>query len=150
FRAGVSEAYGAAADEIYAAYLALFEVSNALLRTANRVILSHSLAPARHLVGFDMDKVRRDALGPEDVALGGWLHALVWGRDTRATNARAFLDKVDGDWLISGHIPCEQGYGVPNEYQIILDALGAPACCCVFPTDGPMTQARLLEGVRVL
>ncbi|MFO0969332.1 MAG: metallophosphoesterase [Gemmataceae bacterium] len=150
FRDGIGEAYGAAADSIYAAYLQLFEAANALVRTDNRVILTHSVPPARRLAAFNMEKVRREALEPEDVALGGWLHSLVWGRDTSAANVRAFLDKVDGDLLLSGHIPCEQGYSVPNEYQIILDALGTPACYCIFPTDGPMTHARLLEGIRVL
>jgi hypothetical protein len=150
FRAGVTEAYGAAADEIYAAYLDLFAASSLLLRTSNRVILCHSVPAARHLAAFDLDKVRREELAPGDVALGGWLHALVWGRDTTSANVHAFLAKVDGDWLISGHIPCERGYDVPNERQIILDALGTPACYCLFGTEEAVDLQGLIAGVKTL
>jgi hypothetical protein len=57
---------------------------------------------------------------------------------------------VDADWLITGHIPCGNGFDVPNDRQIILDALGTPACYCLFPTDRPLTQAALLECVGTL
>lgn len=150
FRAGVGEAYGSRAAEVYTCYLDLFAASNLLVRTPNRVILSHSLPTPRSLPNFDLGKVKQEELKPEDLVLGGWLHSLVWGRDTSEANASAFLDKVDGDLLITGHIPCEQGYSVPNARQIILDALGTPACYCLFRTDIVPTHAQLLASIGTL
>jgi hypothetical protein len=60
------------------------------------------------------------------------------------------LKKVDADWIITGHIPCEQGFTTPNDRQIILDALGTPACYCLFPTDRPVTQQDLLACIGTL
>lgn len=150
FRAGVIEAYGEKGTEVYETYLGVFEASSLLLRTANRIILSHSLPPAKHLSNFTLDQVRGDGLAPEDLRLGGWLHSLVWGRDTSLSNVTHFLEKVDGDLLISGHIPCDQGYATPNERQIILDSLGTPACYCLFSTDLPLTQTQLIERIATL
>jgi hypothetical protein len=150
FRQGVQSAYGARAGEIYEAYLQLFAAAPLALRTANRVFLSHSLPSARRLEAFDLAVLERDELAAADLALGGSAHALVWGRDTSAANAAAFLAKVDADLLISGHIPCDKGFLAPNDRQLILDSLGATACYCLFPTDRPLSHAELLERVGTL
>ena len=81
---------------------------------------------------------------------GGALHSLVWGRDTSLENTTAFLHKVDADWLITGHIPCPEGYTTPNSRQLILDAMATPACYCQFSTDQPTTLAELVAGIGVL
>jgi hypothetical protein len=57
---------------------------------------------------------------------------------------------MDADLLITGHIPCERGFETPNDRQLILDAMGAPACYCLFPTDRPLTHAELVGGVATL
>jgi hypothetical protein len=150
FRDGVANAYGARAEEIYAAYLELFAAAPFAVRTANRVFLSHSLPSAKRLDGFDMSVLTRDQQTSADLRLGGAVHALLWGRDTSPANVAAFLQKVDADWLITGHIPCERGFEVPNEKQLILDAGGATACYCLFPADRPLTQPDLLQGVGTL
>jgi hypothetical protein len=79
---------------------------------------------------------------------GGNVYSLVWGRDVSVANAEAFLRKVDADWLISGHIPCAEGFAVPNERQIILDSLGSPASYCLFPATAALTHADLLNRVQ--
>ena len=150
FRAGVAEAYGAWSDQIYQAYLELFAAANLAVWCANRILLTHSLPTFRNLGAFDPAQLSREDLPPEAFRLGGVVHGLVWGRDLSQTNAEAFLAKMDADLLITGHIPCDQGYLVPNNRQIILDALGSPACYCLFPTDRPLTQAELLLGIGVL
>jgi hypothetical protein len=150
FRAGLEEAYGEFADAVEAGYDQLFEAANFAVRTANRVFISHSLPNAKHQPAFDFAKVQRDEFEPQDLLVGGTLHSLVWGRDTRAETVEAFLRTVDADLLLSGHIPCEQGCLVPNDQQIILDALGTPACYCLFPTDRPLTHADLLGCVGTL
>lgn len=150
FRAGVTAAYGTAADSVYSAYLNLFAAADLAVRTPNRVFVSHSLPSSRYLDAFDLAALEREDLRPEDVRFGGPVHALVWGRDASPANAEAFLRKVDADLLVTGHIPCDQGYAVPNERQIILDALGYPACYCLFPADRPLTQKELIGCVGTL
>jgi hypothetical protein len=150
FREGVATAYGRRADEVYAGYLELFAAAPLALRTPNRVFLSHSLPSAKRLEGFDLAALEKDELTEADLEWGGAAHALVWGRDTSAANAANFLQKVDADLLVSGHIPCEEGFAAPNERQLILDSLGGRACSCLFPADRPLTHAELLGFVRTL
>jgi hypothetical protein len=121
-----------------------------VLRTANRILLCHSLPPASRLPDFDPAVLERDAFAEADMVPGGTVHSLVWGRDTRAETAAAFLAKMDADLLVSGHVPCENGFDTPNDRQLILDSLGSPAAYCLFPTDRPLTHAELVHRVSIL
>jgi hypothetical protein len=150
FRSGVDTAYGASSAEIYAAYLDLFAVVPLALRTRNRVFLSHSLPKAARLESFDPAILERETHGEEELRPGGAVHALVWGRDTRPATATKFLEKVDADLLITGHIPCDDGFEAPNERQLILDCTGTPACYCLFPLDRPLTLQELVGSVGIL
>jgi hypothetical protein len=150
FREGVATAYGSRADEIYRAYLELFAVVPLAVRTANRIFVSHSLPSARRLGAFDPAVLEKDSHEAAELQAGGPVRALLWGRDTSKATAAAFLQKVDADWLITGHIACEQGFAIPNDSQIILDAAGSPACYCLSPADRPITQRELIDGVAIL
>lgn len=150
FHAGVEVAYGEQAAHICAAYLELFNAADLALRTDNRVFISHTYPSAKNLPRFDLALLEREEIAEDDKKLGGVVHSLVWNRDHGQANVEAFLQKVDADWIITGHIPCEQGCMVPNDRQIILDALGTPACYCLFPTDRPVTQHDLLACVGTL
>ena len=150
FREGVGEAYGGFAEQVYAAYLELFAAVPLAVRAPNRVFLSHSLPGARRLEAFDPAVLEQDTSAEQELKPGGSVYALVWGRDTAPATVEAFLRKVDADLLITGHIPCEQGFAVPNERQLILDALGTPACYCLFPADRPLTHGELVACVGTL
>lgn len=150
FVQGVRTAYGAAGDDVNAAYGELFTACPLVVRTANRVYLSHSLPSAAKLEAFDPAHLERDVPEEADLLPGGSIHSLVWGRDTRLETATAFLKKVDADLLITGHIPNDRGYDVPNDRQVILDALGPNAGYCVFPTTRPLTHAELVQCVATL
>jgi hypothetical protein len=150
FREGVNAAYGTQAASIYAAYQDLFRVLPLVLRTPNRVLLSHSLPSASRMAAFDPLMVEQDSHEERDLHPGGAVHALVWGRDTRSATVTAFLQKMDADLLITGHIPCERGFDVPNERQLILDASGTPACYCLFPTGRLLKQQDLINCVGTL
>jgi hypothetical protein len=150
FREGLESAYGARAAEVNAAYHDLFAAVPLALRTPNRVFLSHSLPKAKNLAKFDQALLEQDAVPPADLKPGGTVHSLLWGRDTSPETARAFLAKVDADWLITGHIPCDDGYAVPNDRQLILDSLKSPACYCLFPTDRLLSHTELVACVGTL
>jgi hypothetical protein len=150
FIQGVRTAYGGRADEVYAAYLRLIAAAPLALRTANRVFVSHSLPPASRLAEFDPAALERDESAEADCRPGGSVHSLLWGRDTRAETAAAFLRKVDADLLVTGHIPSDRGFEAPNDRQLVLDSLADPAAYCLFPADRPLTHAQLLECVHFL
>jgi hypothetical protein len=150
FREGVETAYGPRAAEVYAGYLELFAAAPLALRTANRVFLSHSLPPASRLADFDLAVLERDEQMPADLEPDGTVYALLWGRDTSLATVTTFLEKVDADWLITGHVPCERGFAVPNERQLILDSLGMLAGYCLFPTDRPLSHEELVACVSTL
>ncbi len=150
FREGVGTAYGSRAPEVYAVYRELLGIVPLSLRTPNRILLSHSLPPASRLEDFDPAALEHEVSTEADMVPGGSVHSLVWGRDTRAETVAAFLAKMDADLLISGHVPCDNGFDVPNDRQLILDSLGTPACYCLFPTDRPLTLAELVPLVCTL
>ncbi len=148
FLQGVSSAYGEAVEAVYGLYRNLFAVLPLAVRTPNRVFLSHSLPNHRRLDAFDPAILERFPTPEAELQPGGQVHALVWGRDTSLETAGIFLRKVDADLLISGHIPCAEGFMLANEKQLILDSLGATACCCLFPVDRTLTLAELVAGVQ--
>ena len=150
FIQGVRTAYGDRADEVYGAYRRLIAVAPLALRTANRVLLSHSLPPLSLMAAFDPAVLERDETTDADCVPGGAVHALVWGRDTRPETAAAFLEKMDADLLVTGHIPCDAGFEAPNERQLILDSLGRPAAYCLFPADRPLTHPELMNCIGLL
>ena len=150
FREGVTAAYGAHAGAIYDAYLALFAAAPLAVRAPNRLLISHSLPSEKWLSTFDPAALERDAHDPADLEPGGSVFALAWGRDTAAAHVAAFLAKVDADWLVTGHVPCDTGWEAPNERQIILDCMGSPAGYGLFPADRPLTRDELVGCVRTL
>jgi hypothetical protein len=150
FRQGVDTAYGEAGPAVYEAYLELMAATPLALRTPNRVYISHSLPQATQLERFDPANLERDPTDPLDLLPGGAVHSLVWGRDTEPATVAAFLEKVDADLLVSGHIASEGGLAVPNDRQLILDSLGYPAGYCLFPADRPLTHAELVRHVQFI
>jgi hypothetical protein len=150
FEFGVKLAYAECAGAVLAAYRDIFLAAPFALRTPNRVYLSHSMPAASRLADFDPAALERDVPQHGDEAPGGALHSLVWGRDTGAENAAAFLAKVDADLLVTGHVPCDRGFEAPNDRQLILDCMGTPACYCLFPADRPLTHAELVACVKPL
>lgn len=150
FVLGVRMAYGEHAEEICAAYEKFIRALPLAIRSENRVFLSHSLPSGRRFDEFNVEVIQQDQLDDEEYVPGGSVFALVWGRDTSQVNVEHYLETVDADWLISGHIVCEDGYAVPNDRQIILDSMASPAACCLFPCAEPITQAELIECIQFL
>jgi hypothetical protein len=151
FQAGVDEAYGARyGPQIYATYLELFQALPVVIRTQNRILVSHSQPTARVISIFDPARLEADTYDPIDLQAGGVVHSLLWGRDTSASTTTEYLRKMNADFLISGHIACEQGYLVPNDRQIILDCAECPGGYLLFPTTGALTQKDLIGLIRTI
>src|SRR5438874_3364353 len=133
FIAVIQKAYGDQHDEIFAAYLDLIAAAPLVVRTPNRVFVSHSLPSALKLPRFRYDDLLRETQAA-DLETNGSVYAISWGRDTRPEHVAEFLKLVDADLLVTGHIPCENGVWAPNDRQIVLDAMQSPGGYCLIPT----------------
>jgi hypothetical protein len=143
--AGVNLAYGEQAESIMAAYYELFDALPVIIRLPNRIVISHSLPGASRLENWTLETIKKEVFTPEDYQLGGCVHAVVWGRDTSEATTKKYLELVDADLLVSGHIPTDAGYEVPNPYQVILDGKDEDAHGLLIPTGEPLTQEQLLK-----
>jgi hypothetical protein len=146
---GIRTAYCDRAEEVYAAYLDLIAAAPLAVRAVNRVFISHSLPSERRMDTFQYEDLLRDTR-PEDLELHGPVYALLWGRDTRPATVAAFLQKVDADLLVTGHIPLETGFSAPNDRQLILDSIGEPAGYVLFPAERRLTHAALVQCAGIL
>jgi hypothetical protein len=150
FFEGVRFAYGSRADDIYALYLDLIATAPLALRTPGRVFVSHSLPSAGMLPDFDPAALEQEPTRPADLAAGGSVYSLVWGRDVREETVAGFLRKVDADVLVSGHIPCDEGFSRPSPRHVIVDSQGSPAGYCLVPAARPISPAELEGCIHLL
>jgi hypothetical protein len=150
FDQGVHDSYAPRGDEVLAAYDELFARLPIALRTDNDIYLCHSLPAGKRLGRFDPARLVREDLPASEYAPGSSIHALLWGRDTSEENVQAFLKLVSASLLISGHVPCDEGFATPNSRQLILDSQGTPGCYCRFPTDRTLNLTDLVTGVAQL
>lgn len=147
FRDGVRAAYGDFAEEIYQAYIELFRICPLMVRSPNGVIATHSLPAERYLPRFDPQRLEDADYEPEDLQPGGFVYTLVWGRDTDDEHVEAFLNRLEAQLLVTGHIPTDDGFIVPNDRQVIVDCAETPAAFVLFPADRPLTHAELVASV---
>jgi hypothetical protein len=150
FAQGVAHAFQDAAAEVFDAYLELIGAMPLAVRTENRIFISHSIPPAAVLDQFDRSLFDRWGVPEDQRGKNSSLYHLLWGRDVSEEAAKAFCSLVDADLLVTGHIASEEGYRVPNSRQIILDCVGAPAGCVLFPTVEPLTHPRLVACLKLL
>jgi calcineurin-like phosphoesterase family protein len=149
FYAGVTQAYGSRAVSVAVAYKRLILAAPLGLRTPNNVFISHSIPPLAASTNWSIDALTVDQL-PDDAYLpGGPVFELVWGRDVSLEAATQFLDKVGAKLLVTGHLPCETGFKIPNDRHIVLDSQEPPAGYCLFPTNKPISHADLVACVTV-
>jgi Calcineurin-like phosphoesterase len=150
FRQGVALAHGEHFEAIYAAMGELIAAAPLALHTPNRVFFSHSLPSFGNLPEFSPRALEHSPSLPADLAVGGTVYSLLWGRDTRAETVSAFLRLVDADFLITGHMPCDQGFQMPSERHLIVDSQASPAACALVPTTRPLEAGELGRFVTLL
>lgn len=145
FVLGVFSAYPEHTEEMVQAYEELFSSLPVAIRLPNRIFLSHSLPDAGRLESWTLEQLQQAEFHSEDYKSGGCVHAVVWGRDTSESTVKRYLELVNADLLISGHVPAEQGYETPNTLQVILDGKDEKARVLLFPTSELMSQESLLK-----
>ena len=149
FYEGLRDLYGDAAEEVHSS-IKFFLLSCPLaVRASDTIFLSHSLPSRWDAREQKFDVLERDWTA-EDLAPGGDVFRLVWGRDYRRQNALAFANSVGATILIHGHEPCPDGFQAPNDIQIIIDTSGQNACYALLPLDTPLTHADVLAQVKKL
>jgi hypothetical protein len=149
FRLGIQEMYGAASEQVREAYNEFIRSCPLGVHLPGDIFVCHSLPERSDSRSFDRTVFSRD-WEPADLIEQGDVFDLVWGRDYRPENARAFAKMVPAKVLIHGHEPCPEGYSVPNDIQIILDCAGEPACYLLVPTDRELTHAELVSRIQRL
>ncbi|MGL6094895.1 MAG: metallophosphoesterase [Fimbriiglobus sp.] len=148
FRRGVEVAYGAAATEVYAAYLTLFRACPLAVRAENGAFFCHTLPAAKWLPTFDVRVLEADDHPDTEFRPGGSVYALLWGRDTSEATADRFAQLVGAEVFVTGHIKTDAGFEVPNHRQLIVDCCGSPAAAVLVPADRPVTVQDLAAAVQ--
>lgn len=149
FRLGVQEMYGPAGEKVRQAYAAFIRSCPLAVRLPGGVFVCHSLP--EHVDSRPFDRTIFDRpLEARDLMEHGDVFQLVWGRDYREENARAFGKQVAARVLIHGHEPCPNGFLAPNDLQIILDCCGEPACYVVLPLGRELAHADIVQRIQRL
>lgn len=150
FAAGVEAAYGKKAPDVIQRYHELFAAMPLAVRTQNRVFMSHTIPPAKFDDQFDVGIFSKPAMDEEQRGRNTSFYHLLWGRDVSEEAAMLFSKKVDADLFVTGHIAYDQGYGIPNSRQLIVDCMRLPAACVRFPANRPITHEELVDGLIML
>lgn len=150
FNKGVSSAYPMHTEAFLAAYDHLFSALPAAIKLPNGVFISHSMPAASRLLDWEVDDLKKEEHTEDDFKIGGAVHGIVWGRDTSEFTVSTFLDIVNAELLISGHIPNEKGFETPNKHQIILDGTIENPPALIFSAREKQTQQKLLDSMKWL
>jgi hypothetical protein len=149
FRMGLQQMYGPDTERIREAYLPFLQSCPLAVRLPHGEFIAHSIPEACDTQEFDPDIFNREISYAEYFEQSE-IFQLLWGRDYRLENARAFAELVDARILITGHEPCQEGFDAPNELQIILDCCSNNASYLILPTDRELSHAEMLKLVRKL
>jgi hypothetical protein len=150
FRCGLQEMYGDAADRVRDAAMDFVRSLPLAVRLPSGVLVCHSLPAQSDARGFDASVLAREWTAC-DIAEGGSVFRLVWGRDYRQENADAFAELTGARVVVTGHEPCPEGFQTPNDKQVIIDCCGEKARYALLPlSDTPLTQADVVNHVHAL
>lgn len=149
FRLGLEAAYGTSAPRVEQAYHTFIKSCPLVIRTPQRVVIMHSTPTGVQLKGFNPSVLYR-TVDVRDLAKGGDVFNMLWGRDYSPSTAETFAEMLEASALILGHEPCPDGYHVPNPFEIILDCSKKPGCYLLMPLDRPLTQDDLVGCIHRL
>ncbi len=149
FERGLAESYGYDSAKVLEAicdYLASLPLAG---KTANRIMISHSLPGNRDLPQFDPTVVDRIP-EPIDLHDGGSAYTLVWGRNQSKETLQFLADTFDVGTFICGHQPQETGFEVRHDKLIILASDHNHGVFLPFDLKKPFSTAELARLIRPL
>lgn len=149
FRLGLQQVYGPATDKVREAFFPFLRSCPLGVRLPGGVFVTHSLPENVDTRSFD-HRIFTRPIDSSEYYERTAIFDLVWGRDYRQENARAFAELVGAKVLLNGHEPCTEGFSVPNDFQIILDCCGEKACYVVLPIGRELTQAEIVRRIQKL
>jgi hypothetical protein len=149
FRLGMDRFYGEESPAVRQAYGVFLKSCPLAVRLGKNVLVSHSVPEGVDRQGFDPSLFAQD-VAHADLTPHGPVFQLLWGRDSRVENARAFAEAMGVQLLIQGHIPCSDGFSVPNSHQIILDCSARPASFLLLPLNQPIDRDFALSCLHTL
>ena len=149
FRLGMQQMYGPATDKVRQALLAFLASCPLAMRLPGGIFVCHSLPEDTETKGFD-PSIFHERMEPLEFFERGEVFRLVWGRDYRTENARAFAELVGAKVLVHGHEPCADGFSVPNAYQIILDCCSDKGSYVILPVKQELSQTEIIQRIRRL
>ena len=149
FRLGLQEMYGLAADSVREAYFPFLRSCPLGVSLPGDILVTHSIPESADSIPFD-GSIFTHTLEPQEYHRRDGVFDLVWGRDYRRENAAAFAQVVGAKVLINGHEPCAEGFGTPNDIQIIIDCCNSKASYVTLATDRHWTHAEIIERIERL
>ena len=105
FRMGLEQMYGDESERVRDALVGFLWTSPLAVRIAHGVFVCHSIPEGVDRRPFDRTIFERP-VDPLEFYERGDLFQMVWGRDHRPENARAFAELMEADVVINGHEPC--------------------------------------------
>lgn len=149
FRAGMQVMYGERCEEVREAMFRFLRSCPLAVRLSNGAFISHSIPAEVDSRGFDVGIFERP-YADADLENEGAVFRLVWGRDFREENARAFCELVGAAVLINGHEPSDRGVHAPNRWQVIVDSSAPRPHIATLPLDGSLDVDAVLQAARPL
>jgi hypothetical protein len=143
------EAYGADGDDVYDAVLDMIASYPLAGRTANRILLTHSLPGPRHAPSFDPGVLDRVPTA-HDLADGGSAYELVWGRYQTPEEVDDLARILDADYFLCGHQPQETGYAVVSPRMLIIASDHNHGVLLPIDLKKPYDMAALERAIRPL
>lgn len=149
FRLGLQQVFGPATEKVREAYIPFLQSCPLAVRLPEGIFISHSVPEEVDTRQFDASIFKRKVDSAEYHQRGA-VFDLVWGRDYRQENARAFADLVEANVLINGHEPCPEGFNRPNPTQVILDCCSEKGSYVILPVGQQLSQDEVVERVKRL
>ncbi|MHC4181007.1 MAG: metallophosphoesterase [Planctomycetota bacterium] len=149
FRLGLQQMYGPATDKVRESFSPFLRSCPLALRLPGGVFVSHSVPENVDTRQFDQTIFTRE-LDEGDFFERTGVFQLVWGRDYRQENARAFAEMMGAEALVNGHEPCPEGFSTPNDTQIVIDCCSEKACYVILSTDRQWNHADIVGRIEKL
>lgn len=118
FERGVAQRFGRRAPDVLEAVDDYIRSLPLAARTASGIFLAHSLPDPLAMEIFDETIFARQPT-ERDMAAGGSLYSLVWGRFHSPQSVEYFAQRLNADVFIVGHMPQEMGYSVVGRMIIL-------------------------------